>query len=55
MTCIIYINGPKDTATITRVIKPGEKFKQNWIGLVEAITGSNLKEGIKNYHSFEII
>ena len=39
--------------THTHVIRPSEKFDGNVPKLVEAITNSNYRKGIKNYLSYE--
>ncbi len=48
----IYLNEAK---TVTRVIKPSEKFDGSVAKLVESVTGSDLSKGIKMYHHYETV
>jgi len=48
----VYLNAAK---TVCRVIKPSDKFDGSVEKLVEAVTGSDLREGKKMYHHYETI
>lgn len=47
----IYFNEDK---TSFQRIQPGELFDNNYLELVEHITNSDNKRGIRNYYQFEI-
>jgi hypothetical protein len=64
-TLVVYLTENKK---VFQVIRPTEAFLEpmrkpsvaatavisSWRGLAEAITNSNLKQGIKNYDSYEL-
>ena len=51
-TMIVYLTPDKRSF---QKITPSKDFDGSWKLLAEAITGSNSKYGVINYHSFEII
>ena len=59
MTIVIYLTEDKKNFHVIRPKTDGRSSKDNFDGrvqlLVEHVTHSNRSEGIKNYHSFEII
>jgi hypothetical protein len=55
-TIIIYLDAAKEYSKCKHVIRLDEsKFKSDVAGLVEFITKSDRRQGIQNYHSYEVI
>jgi hypothetical protein len=52
MTIIIYLTADKKSF---HVIKPTAAFDRNVQKLVEHLTHSDRKEGIRNFYSYEIL
>lgn len=55
-TIIIYLDAAKESSKCKHVIHLDEaKFKSDIAGLVEHLTKSDRKQGIRNFHSYEVI
>lgn len=54
-TVIIYLDATKESSKCKHVIRLDEaKFKSDIAGLVEYLTKSDRRQGIQNFHSYEI-
>lgn len=55
MKVIIYFDEQKKSKQVISPVEGKDKFDGNVFALVEAVTKSNNRHGLKRYHHFEIV